>query len=203
MSTDDNTTPTPEPNPQLPEPRIPYMHGRDLVPLRVGGQRRIANARHEHFFAREDAVRARIRELDQQLVDLSTERKQLLAEIRAIHEELRPCHVGARGRRRRAVSDEEPLPPADEHAQWVSGTELRALCLALLGRARRALTLRQLHCLLHRTGYAIAHYHPTKVLADALGHEVDAGRARRLRRATYSTAPPSEEADPPDVLPDW
>jgi hypothetical protein len=54
---------------------------------------------------------------------------------------------------------------------------------------------------LHRTGYAVAHYHPIKALADALGHEVDAGRARRPRRATYTfmERDPTLEA----ALPDW
>ena len=124
-----------------------------------------------------------------------------MAEIHAVHDELRPCYGGARGRRRRAVTDEEPLPPADDHAEWLSGRELRAICLSFLRRAAgRALTLRQLHCLLHRAGYAIAHYHPVKVLADALGHEADAGRVRRIRRATYGVPKDTPGHAPDDEL---
>ena len=196
-------------NAQLPEPRVPHVHGRDLVPLRIS-PRRFPDVRQQRLLAREDAAQARIAELDQQLVDLSIERKTLMAEIHAVHDELRPSYGGARGRRRRAVTDEEPLPPADDHAEWLSGRELRAICLSFLRRAAgRALTLRQLHCLLHRAGYAIAHYHPVKVLADALGHEADAGRVRRIRRATYG-APKDTPGHAPDdgleagpALPDW
>ena len=188
-------------HPDLPEPRVPHVHGRDLVPLRVHA-RRFPDARQQHLFAREDAARARIAELDKQLVDLSIERKALMAEIHAVHDQLRPCYGRARGRRRRAVTDEEPLPPADEQAEWLSGRELRAICLSFLKRAGRALTLRQIHCLLHRAGYAVAHYHPVKALADALGHEADAGRVSRVRRATYATpgVPPDDDLEP--ALPD-
>jgi hypothetical protein len=42
--------------------------------------------------------------------------------------------------------------------------------------------------MLHRLGYLIAHPHPAKALADALGHEADAGRAIRVERATYRAA---------------
>jgi hypothetical protein len=194
--------PDPDHNPQLPEPRVPHVHGRDLVPLRTS-PRRFADARQQHLLAREDAARARIAELDQELVELSIGRKALLAEIHAVHNELRPCYGGARGRRRRAVTDEEPLPPADEHAEWLSGRELRAICLSFLKRAQQALTLRQIHSLLHRTGYAIAHYHPVKVLADALGHEADAGRVNRVRRATYCLAGQTPPDDIEAALPDW
>ena len=158
--------------------------------------------RQQRLLAREDRARARIAELDQQLVELSIERKELLAEIRAVHDELRPCYTSSRGRRRRAVTDEEPLPPVEPDAEQLCGRELRAVCLNLLQRARRALTLRQIHCLLHRVGYAVAHHLPAKVLADALGHEADAGRVERVRRATYQVVGPPRDPLPP-ALPDW
>jgi hypothetical protein len=188
-------------DPQLPEPRLPKVCGRDLVPIRFG-PRRVPDWRQRRLLGREDRARARIAELDQQLVELSIERKELLAEIRAVHEELRPCYTSSRGRRRRAIVDEEPLPPVQPGAEELCGRELRAVCLTLLRRARRALTLRQLHCLLHRVGYAIAHQLPAKVLADALGHEADAGRVERVRRGTYQiTGHPPD--DLPAALPDW
>lgn len=197
----------PEPQPELPEPRLPSVHGRDLVPIRTG-PRRFPDWRQQRLLAREQRARTRVAELDQLLVELSIERRALLAELRAVHEELRPCHSTARGRRRRAVADEEPLPPVDPNAQQLWGRELRAMCLALLRRTREALTLRQIHCLLHRVGYAIAHHHPAKVLADALGHEADAGRVERVRRATYRALGGDGGADPPGAalppaLPDW
>ncbi|MEA2587431.1 MAG: hypothetical protein QOH66_358, partial [Actinomycetota bacterium] len=66
---------------------IPYVHGRHLVPIRRH-RTRYVNVHHQRLFDAEDAVRARIHEVDQQLADLSVERKRLLTEIRTIHDEL-------------------------------------------------------------------------------------------------------------------
>ena len=79
------------------------------------------------------------------------------------------------------------------------------MCLALLRTAQGALSLRQLHVLLHRAGYAIAHRTPVKALADALGHEADVGRARRVARGCYASTGRGETADVPalSALPDW
>jgi chorismate mutase len=186
------------PAPVPPDPEIPYVHGRDLVPIRTQ-PRTYENQRHQSLFKREDAARKRIKELDAQVLALAAERRELLHEIRAIHAELRPSYDGARGRRRRAISHEEAHPPPAPDAIPHSGRALRAVCLTLLHQAQRPLTLRELHVLLHRLGYLVAHDHPVKALADALGHEADAGRALRTRRATYqATAPPphSRRTDP-------
>jgi hypothetical protein len=171
----------------LPDPEIPYVHGRDLVPIRLQPTK-YQNDRHERLFAREDAVRKRIKLLDQAVLDLAAERRELLHEIRAIHAELRPSYDGARGRRRRAIPHEEALPPAADNAVHLIGRALRAVCVTLLREAQRPLTLRELHVVLHRLGYLVAHDHPVKALADALGHEADAGRAIRTARATYRAA---------------
>jgi hypothetical protein len=179
---------------ELPDPAIPYVHGRDLVPIRRQ-PRKYDNAIHRALFEEEDTVRRRINQLDQQVLDLSAERRQLLARIKHIHDELRPRSDGARGRRRRAVSHEELLPPAAEDAVRIVGRELRAICVILLRKAGRALTLRELHVLLHRLGYVVAHPHPAKALADALGHEADAGRAVRILRATYLAVGPPPDDD--------
>jgi hypothetical protein len=190
-------------DPRYPNPRIPYVHGRDLVPIRTH-PRRLRHAVHEQLFAAEDRIRARIEEIDQTVVDLATERKALLDELRDLHDELRPPLRLCRGRRRRAVSHEEPLPPVADDATWVWGRELRSLCLAILRRARKPLTLRHLHVLLHRAGYAIEHHHPAKALADALGHETDAGRAVRHARATYTVADNALGTPAAaSLIPDW
>ena len=107
----------------------------------------------------------------------------------------RSCPIWKRcaGRRRRAVSHEEPLPPTAAKPMWLWGRELRAVCLALLRTAQGALSLRQLHVLLHRAGYAIAHRTPVKALADALGHEADVGRARRVARGCYAVHRPRRD----------
>lgn len=194
-------------DPVFPNPRIPYVHGRDLVPVRTQ-PRRFRNARHEQLFAEEDGIRSRIERIDQELVDLADERKRLLDRLRAVHEELRPSYGGCRGRRRRAVSHEEPLPPAHDDAGWLSGRELRSICLAFLRKAGRALTLRMLHVVLHRSGYAVDHPYPVKALADALGHETDVGRAVRVARGTYAAVAPGAPGAAPDeggtaTIPDW
>ena len=116
--------------------------------------------------------------------------------------------TGTRGRRRRVISHEEPLPPTSEHPTPLSGVELRAICLAFLRRARGPLTLRQVHALIHRAGYLIASWYPVKALADALGHEADTGRLQRIRRGTYANPPDATDVDPDDeddvsTLPDW
>src|SRR4051812_2458010 len=107
-----------------PDERIPYVHGRDVLPIRRQ-PRRLAHAVHEQLFAREDDIRARIDELDDQFVALSEERRALLDELGSIHEELRPRWTGTRGRRRRVISHEEPLPPTAEQPTLLSGVELR------------------------------------------------------------------------------
>lgn len=166
------------------ESHIPYVHGRDLLPIR--GQRRRLNARLRHLLDTEDRLRQQINELDELVVEASNRRRRLLDELGELIEQIRPSFHDARGRRRRAVSHEEPLPPTAKRPKLLSGRELRAICLAFLNKATGALTLRQLHSLLHRAGYAILHHHPVKALADALGYEADHGRAQRTARGTYA-----------------
>jgi hypothetical protein len=193
----------PESEPE--EPRIPYVHGRDLVPIRRQ-PRRVPDHRHERLFAEEDRLRADIDDVDRQLVELTERRRHLLDDLGRLHEELRPPWRDTAGRRRRRVSHEEPLPPTAESPIWLWGRELRAVCLSLLRRAQASLTLRQLHGLIHRTGYAISHHHPVKALADALGHESDVGRAVRVARGTYGTGRmdgPGTGDSPALALPDW
>jgi hypothetical protein len=177
----------------------PFVHGRDLVPIRRNNLR-YKDARREAIFAEEDELRRQLDQVDQALVDLTVERRRLLQQIEALHDQVRPCSEGARGRRARAVTHEEPLPPIAARPCWLIGRPLRAVCLAFLRRAPEPLTLRQLHVILHRCGYAIVSPVPVKTLADALGHETTAGRARRVRRGTYTVTkvPPSrwEPADP-------
>src|SRR4051812_7075614 len=132
-----------QPVAEYPDERIPYVHGRDILPIRRQ-PRRHPHAIHERLFAREDAVRARINELDGQLVALSEERRALLDEIGSLHEQLRPRWTGTRGRRRRVISHEEPLPPTGEQPTPLCGVELRAICIAFLRKATGPLTLRQL-----------------------------------------------------------
>ncbi|MCC6436720.1 MAG: hypothetical protein IT196_16910 [Acidimicrobiales bacterium] len=54
-----------------------------------------------------------------------------------------------------------------------------------------AVSLAELHAVLHRLGYAVAGANTVKTLADALGYEHDAGRVRRVRRGVYEFPPGS------------
>jgi hypothetical protein len=196
----------PLPNPDTPEePGVPHIQGRDLVPIRRNpGLER--NIRLQRLFAEEDDLRDEIQHIDQQMLDLAARRQQLLYRVSRVHDEVRPVYHGCRGRRRRRVSGEPPLPPVAENPTLVIGRELRAICLVFLHQAGRALSLRSLHAQVHRAGYAVAHAHPAKALADAMGHEVDANRCTRMRRGIYALAhPPGEHGESlPDVaLPDW
>jgi hypothetical protein len=182
------------------ESPIPYVHGRDLLPIRR--QRRRPDARLQRLLEAEAHIRQEINDLDEVVVEASRRRRRLLEELGSLIDQIRPSCVGARGRRRRAVSHEEALPPTAKRPKLLSGRELRAVCLAFLRKAGSALTLRQLHALLHRAGYAIAHHHPVKALADALGHETDQGRAKRTARATYA-AVTSGDAPEVSTIPDF
>lgn len=174
--------------PFYPDPNIPYVHGRDLLPIRKipidKHNRRFAEA-----FAEEDALREEINQLDEQVVRLSARRRELLERIAKVHDRIRPRVVGMAGRRRRVISHDEPLPPASDDARYIVGCELRSICLGILARRRAVFSLRQIHVILHRVGYIIAHKHPVKALADALGHEADIGRAIRVKRGYYEAAP--------------
>jgi hypothetical protein len=201
-------TPIPD-DADLPEPaddgeqtNSSYVHGRDLVPMRRQPTR---NYRIRQLLGQEDQLRDEIRQLDQQMLDLAARRQTLLDRAKRLHHEIRPTYASCRGRRRRNVTDEAPLPPVAANPTHVMGRELRALCLTFLQQAGRALALRELHAQIHRAGYAIFHPHPVKALADALGHEADAQRCRRVRRGVYSlnSRPPSLGTDFRVALPDW
>lgn len=195
----------PPPDPDAVDPSgLPYVHGRDLVPIRRQPRTK-PNARLDRLFAEEDQLRTEIRELDQHMLDLAARRQYLLQRVRAVHNEIRPVHAVCRGRRRRHVTCEEALPTIAEQPTLVIGRELRALCLVFLRQAARALSLRDLHAQLHRAGYAIRHAHPAKALADALGHEADRRRCTRVKRGVYAVTGTDLDSSQLDTvaLPDW
>lgn len=199
MALDPADHPSPEPI-----PGAPVVHGRDLVPLRRRSS--IPNTRRERLFAEEDHIRRQLQSIDQHLLNLAEQRQTLLKQLRGIHEQLRPAYRNHRGRRRRHPIHEEPLPPTAPNPTLVIGRELRAICLTILRQAARALSLRDIHAHLHRLGYAIAHPHPTKALADALGHETDHQRCTRPKRGHYAVSPNDLNAatnTPSSPIPDW
>lgn len=145
-------------------------------------------------------LRARLDDLERELVELSSARQRIAQELAALRARL-TVHIRRHRGRMPAVDGTRQLPPVPHDATPLWGRRLRSVCLALLRRAGR-LPLRELHALLHRHGYVIDSDTHVKVLADALGHEVDHGRARRVERGVYEVVTwppprPGRHGDPP------
>ena len=68
----------------------------------------------------------------------------------------------------------------------LAGTRLRYAALATLVTAGRPLSISELLASFDRRGLRVIAVSPCKALADALGHEVDLGRAVRVRRSVYA-----------------
>lgn len=160
---------------------------------------RVDPIRHEGplFGRRRAVVRERcdhladsIAELDRRLGELSAERRRLALELKAERRRLWPV-LSQRGRQP-AVDGREQLPAVRQGATFLWGRRLRAACVALLSRFG-PMALPELHALLHRCHLAVAGTNTVKALADALGHEHDAGRARRIRRGVYRASTASSE----------
>jgi hypothetical protein len=129
---------------------------------------------------------------DRALQALAEDRSRIAAQLEDLREELWPPTAWPVGRRPGRDTLAEPLPPLPERPTWLWGRQLRAVCLRLLARCG-TLGLRQLHAMLHLLGFGVAGGQPVKVLADALGHEADAGLAVREARGRYRV---SEEYRP-------
>ena len=137
---------------------------------------------------RREQLLDQLRSVDRSLARLATERRRLLDRLAELDAELHHPAPWPRSRRPGQHTLDDALPPLPEHVRWLWGRRLRAVCLRLLHRCG-TLPLRQLHALLHLHGYGIAGDHPVKTLADALGHETEAGHARRIGRGRYGIAP--------------
>lgn len=136
-----------------------------------------------------DRLLAELDDVDDELAALANRRAGLVARLAELREELWPVALWRRGRRP-SICGENSLPPLPADVTWLEGRRLRSVCLALLRRAARRLSLSHLHALLHAHGYGIDSSYPAKTLADALGYEVECGRARRVRRGEYEVAGP-------------
>lgn len=129
-----------------------------------------------------DQLADSIADLDRRLGEISAERRRLALELKVERRRLWPV-LSQRGRQP-ATDGREQLPAVRQGATFLWGRRLRAACVALLSRFG-PMALPELHALLHRCHLAVAGTNPVKALADALGHEHDAGRARRIRRGVY------------------
>ena len=178
-------TPPPEWNPTLVRGRPPTLGDPRLFP-----NRRRSGLRPAERLALQverDALFHRLDQLDRAMVDGAHERREILDQLTGRRDQLWPRIPWQRGRRPSATFH-APLPPAAATAAPLSGLTLRQTCLAILAR-HGSLPLVELHAWLHRYGYLVDGAHPVKALADALGHEHDAGRAERTSRGTYRLAP--------------
>lgn len=133
-----------------------------------------------------DEVEERRREIDGQLAELARQRQALDRERTRLRDRIWPRWVRGRGRRLHDVAaGEQPLPalPPDPELTW--GRALRAHALRILREVQTALSLTELHRLLHLRGLAVDAEHPAKALADALGYETEQGRVERVARGCY------------------
>lgn len=169
-----------------PTPWRPPM--RQTAALSAGRRRRLHIER--------DDLLVRLEALDRQVDGHARDRVELVRRLVGLRDTLWPPMPGWRTRRP-PVHDQPALPPIPAGAQWLSGRPLRVACLALLHR-RGAMALPDLHAGLHHAGYAVASPRPVQALADAMGYEVEEGRAVRVRRGVYAPqgAPPEPGPDP-------
>jgi hypothetical protein len=74
---------------------------------------------------------------------------------------------------------------SDTRSRELRGHDLRHAALAMLVRAGRPVAVAEVLGALEASGWRVLGSEPRKVLADALGHEVERGRVMRVRRGTY------------------
>lgn len=138
-------------------------------------------------------IRARMQELVAEAEELEQEHQVRAARMGEIRRELTmlrdaSVHIapGVRPRFRKArVPGPAPVGRPAPPAVPVRGRHLRYAALGVLLRARRPMTLPEIHRGLHAAGFAIDGWHPVKQLADALGWEHEKKRARRVARGVY------------------
>lgn len=142
------------------------------------------------------AVLAQCHELLGQLDDVDAELAALAARRRRLTEALkqrrsllvyRPSSLFRA--RQPAPDGSVRLPPLHTDATALWGRRLRATCVTILRRAG-ALSLPEVHVLLHHHGFRVASDHPVKALSDALAYEVERGRLLRPERGVYAPLGP-------------
>jgi hypothetical protein len=166
-------------------PAKAFVHPFRVDPLRV--ETPLFGLKRRAALERCDQLLEAIADLDRELADLSARRRALRHEVRQLHRRIAP-NLARRAGRCPGPDGREQLPPVRRNAVALWGRRLRTACLAILERCG-PLPLVELHAELHRRGYVLANPNHVKALADALGHEADNGRVRRIRRGVYELAP--------------
>jgi hypothetical protein len=87
--------------------------------------------------------------------------------------------------RRPDVAGPSAIPAPLPNAETLHGRVLRQAVRRSLTDAGRPLTLTEIHRTLHLSGFRLGAEDPVKRLGDALRHEEQQGRVRRVARGTY------------------
>ncbi len=204
-------------------PEAPHAHARTASPsaapsghddhlativMRAASGLSAAGRRARH--RQRDALLLELSHLDQQLLATHQRRVSLLTDLDDLRDELWP-RLDHHHARRPTLDGRPQVRPLPARHRYIWGRQLRSCCLAILRRHGR-LPLPELHSLLHLYGYGVASNTPVKALADAMGHEVDKGHARRVERGVYELradfrSRPGRLGDPaclgPQPIHDW
>ncbi len=148
---------------------------------------RLRPSRREQLQQIRAALIEEAREIDAAFQVMGQRMATIRSELARLRETLWPASNGRgwRGFRRPRIGGPAPVGRPAPPALQLRGRALRHAAIATLVRARKPLTLPEIHRALHVGGYAIAGRTPVKTLADALGYEHDRGYARRVRRGLY------------------
>lgn len=152
--------------------------------LALHPRRRLHGHWRERALAYRRELNAEVQRLDQELASLTYRRRAAVRRLVALRDRLWPARPYRHVRRPAAV-DAPPLPPCVEDPLVLRGAALRGTCLVILDR-HGTLTLRELHELLHRYGFAIGNDRSVQALGDAMAYEHEQGRAVRVGRGVYA-----------------
>jgi len=151
-------------------------------PLRItvpvfGARREQVQAECRHL---EESLRA----LDAELDRIARQRREAARQLKERRHRLWP-NLSKRGRRP-LPEGRRALPPISSDAVGLWGRRLRARCREILRTHRGAMTLTEIHAMMHRQGYFIDSGHVVKALSDAMRYDVSCGKVRRVARGTYT-----------------
>ncbi len=126
-------------------------------------------------------------ELDAQQQVLAARMASINRRLHELRDELWPRSKYRMGwiLKRPPIGGPPAIPPPAPDATPLSGAQLRYAALAIVHRARRAITLTEIHRAIVLGGYRIDSRTPVKALGDALGYEDRRGTAIRVERGTY------------------
>jgi len=193
--------PGPEPDDWGPTPRRPPKPNRPstLAPNRRASA--LSRIERDRMHQEREDLFVELERIEAAISAAVAERERVRERLIETRDILWPRIAWQKGRTPPAIGS-PPLAAATPNARVAGGSTLRQACLGVLYRYG-PLSLVDIHSWLHRHGYVVDSKTPVKALADALGHEHDAGRAERIRRGFYGLGPEfrPDHAAPLDPLP--